>query len=418
VSAGGLEGVLEDVWRREAAQVLAALLRRHGDLADCEDAAAEAAEAAVRQWPREGLPDDPRAWLVRVASRRLVDRVRSETARARREAADAARSLPSPADIAADGPGPAADRDDSLHLLLLCCHPALTRPSQVALTLRSVGGLGVEQLAAAYLVPPRTMTQRLSRARATLREAGATFTWPSPEELPARLAAVLDACYLMFNEGYTRTAGAALTDVALADEAIRLTRLVHASVPDHAEAAGALALMLLTQARAPARVTADGDLVPLGEQDRSRWDAGLVAEGLALLDRTLARGVPGPFQVQAAIAALHAEAASAGTTDWAQISLLYATLADLVPGPAVTLNRAVAVGMARGPAAGLEVLAPLLAEPRLARHHRLHAVHAQLLELAGERDAAEASYVLAVRHARSLPEQRYLGRRLERLRGV
>ncbi|MDP3967252.1 MAG: sigma-70 family RNA polymerase sigma factor [Nocardioides sp.] len=400
---------MEDVWRREAPHVLAALLRRHGDLADCEDAAAEAAVAAVQQWPSAGLPDDPRAWLITVASRRLIDRVRSDSARRRREAAETA---------GADEPGTAvttSESDDSLQMLLLCCHPALSRPSQVALALRSVGGLTVEQISAAYLVPARTMTQRLTRARATLREAGATFTWPSAEELPARVAAVLDACYLMFNEGYTRTAGPDLLDPGLAGEAVRLTRLVHEAVPDHAEATGALALMLLTQARAPARVDAAGDLVPLAEQDRTLWDTAAAAEGLALTHDALRLGHVGPFQVQAAIASLHVEAATAEQTDWTQISLLYATLSDLAPGPAVTLNRAVAVGMARGPEAGLGTLAPLLTNGALARHHRLHAVHAHLLELAGDTTAAATAYDLAIRYARSVPEQRYLGRRLAAL---
>lgn len=409
---------LEDVWRREAPHVLAALLRRHGDLADCEDAAAEAAVAAVQQWPSTGLPADPRAWLIRVASRRLIDRIRSDSARLRREMADTGEPCnAAPVDEEAERAA-RHDRDDSLQMLLLCCHPSLTRPSQVALALRSVGGLSVEQIAAAYLVPARTMTQRLTRARTRLRDAGATFTWPSPAELPDRVAAVLDACYLTFNEGYTRTAGVDLLDVSLASEGIRLTRLVHRSIPDHAEAAGALALMLLTQARAPARADSKGDLIPLSEQDRTLWNTALAAEGLSLIRQVLNGGHVGPFQVQAAIAALHVEAATPDQTDWAQISLLYATLADLVPGPAVTLNRAVAVGMARGPEAGLATLAPLLAESALARHHRLHAVHAHLLELAGDQAAAEEAYALAIRYARSVPEQRYLARRLASLQGT
>lgn len=392
--------VVEDVWRHEAPHVLAALLRRHGDLADCEDAVAEAVEAALAQWPSAGAPRDPRAWLVRVASRRLIDRVRADTARARREERLAEVQTPA-----------VSEADDSLRLLLLCCHPSLSRASQVALTLRSVAGLSVEQIAAAYLVPARTMTQRLTRARATLARSGARFTMPDHAELPARIATVLDTCYLMFNEGYTRTSGGELHDVELAGEAIRLTRLVCHAIPEHAEAVGALALMLLTQARAGARTDEHGDLVPLAEQDRGRWDRELIGEGVALLEVTLPRGHLGPLQLQAAIAAVHTEAATGAETDWPQIALLYARLHDLAPGPMVTLNRSVAVAMARGPAAGLAMIEPLLADPALADHHRVHAVRAHLLELAGDPAAADA-YRQAASLTRSRPEQRYLNRRL------
>ena len=393
------DGVLEDVWRRESPHVLGALLRRHGDLGDCEDAAQEALEAAARQW-RE-LPENPRGWLITVASRRLIDRARADTARADRELAAAAEEPP---------PAP-PDRDDGLELLLLCCHPALSRPSQVALTLRAVSGLSTAEIAAAFLVPEATMGQRLSRARATLREAGARFGLPAPGELPARVAAVLDVLHLVFNEGYTRSAGDALLDGELTREAIRLTRELLRALPDHDEVAGALALMLLTQAREPARADERGDLIPLAEQDRSRWRREEIAEGVAILERVLPRGPVGRFQLQAAIAAVHAGAPDAAATDWAQIRALYDMLERVAPGPAVTLNRAVAVGMESGPAAGLTIVDGLLQDPRMARHHRTHAVRAHLLELAGDRTAAAEAYARAAALTASRPEQRYLNRR-------
>lgn len=410
-----VQQIVADVWRREAPHVLAALLRRHGDLGDCEDAAQEAGEAAVAQWPISGIPDDPRAWLIRVASRRLIDRVRASSARARREALEAERQ---PGDV---GVAPGADEtpdvevDDTLRLLILCCHPALSRPSQVALSLRAVAGLTVEQIAGAYLVPARTMTQRLSRARAALRAAGARFVLPSDEELPARVAAVLDVCHLVFTEGYTRTSGETLVDVDLAEEAIRLTRQLHVALADHDEVTGALALMLLTHARTPARTDASGDLVPLSEQDRSRWRRDLTAEGVALLEQTLPRGHVGRYQLQAAIAAVHADAPTYEATDWMQISILYNMLSQVVPAPTVTLNHAVAVAMAYDPGAGLAMLDPLLTDATMQRHHRLHAVRAHLLELNGDVQAAAEHYRRAAQLTRSLPEQRYLNRRLHRL---
>ncbi|MDG4786527.1 sigma-70 family RNA polymerase sigma factor [Micromonospora sp. WMMD1102] len=406
---------LAEVWRREAPHVLGALLRRYGDLADCEDAVQDAAEAAAARWTVDTVPDDPRAWLIRVASRRLIDRFRADSARSRREVLDAARR---PEDV---GVAPAPDEvpepavDDTLRLLFLCCHPALSRPSQVALSLRAVAGLGVEQIAAAYLVPARTMTQRLTRARTALRQAGARFGMPAESELPARVAAVLDVCHLVFTEGYTRTSGESLLDVPLAEEAIRLTRQVHAALPEHAEAAGALALMLLTHARSPARTDAAGDLVPLAEQDRSRWRRDLVEEGVALLEAHLPRGHVGRYQLQAAIAAVHAEADRYEATDWLQISVLYDMLRRIAPGPTVTLNHAVAAAMAHSPAVGLALLDPLRADPAMRRHHRLYAVRAHLLELDGDRAGATEEYRRAARLTASLPEQRYLNRRLARL---
>lgn len=403
--------VVEDVWRRESPHVLAALLRRYGDLGDCEDAAQEAAEAAARQWDSDGMPDNPRGWLIRVASRRLIDRFRADSARAGREEAVAA-AQPGDAHLAppADD-GHHDDGDDTLRLLLLCCHPSLSRSSQVALTLHAVAGLGTAQIAAAYLVPERTMTQRLTRARSTLRAAGAEFGLPTEAELPARIAAVLDVCHLLFTEGHTRSTGDALVDSNLAEEAIRLTRQLHAAIPDHDEVAGALALMLLTHARAAAR-TDGGNLVPLAEQDRSRWDHRQIAEGVRILERVLPRGHVGRFQLQAAVAAVHAEAVTWESTDWQQISLLYGMLAHVAPSPVVTLNRAVAVGMALGPEDGLALIQPLLDDPAMRRHHRTHAVRAHLLEMAGDLAGAADSYRQAARLTTSLPEQRYLNARI------
>jgi RNA polymerase sigma factor (sigma-70 family) len=394
----------EQVWRRESPYVLAALLRRHPDLADCEDAAQEAAAAASTQWAIDGRPHNPRGWLIRVASRRLIDQVRSEQARAAREQAEA---VPEFIDV--------VGHDDTLELLLLCCHPRLSRPTQVALTLRSVGGLTTAQIAAAYLIPERTMAQRLSRARATLRAAGARFELPPEPELPERVAAALDVCHLMFNEGYTRSAGVGLLDVALADEAIRITRQLRQLLPDHDEVAGALALMLLTHARADARTDAAGDLIPLANQDRARWDRTSIDEGVALLHETLPRGHVGRYQLQAAIAAVHADAPTWPETDWLQINLLYAMLDNLAPSPAVTLNRAVAVAMTFGPQRGLDLLSPLLDHPVMSRHHRTHAVRAHLLELLGDRSAAAESYLRAARLTTSQPEQRYLNAQRTRL---
>lgn len=399
---------LDDVWRREAPHVLGALLRRYGDLGDCEEALQDAAEVAAARWPVDGVPDAPRGWLITVASRRLIDRARTDSARVRRETLDAAHRPHATEETGTH------DRDDTLRLFFLCCHPALTRPSQVALCLRAVAGLGVEQIAAAYLVPVRTMTQRLSRARTALRQAGARFVLPSPRDLPERVAAVLDVCHLVFTEGYARTSGEALLDVQLAEEAIRLVRQLHAALPDHAEVAGALSLMLLTHARSPARVDPAGDLVPLAEQDRSLWRRDLITEGVELLERNLPRGHVGRFQLQAAIAAVHAEAASYQETDWLQISLLYDMLSRVAPGPVVTLNHAVAVAMAHDPAAGLALLEPLLADPAMRRHHRLFAVRAHLLDLDGDAEGAREQYRIAARLTASLPEQRYLNRKLAR----
>ncbi len=380
----------EDLLRRSAPRVLAALVRRYGHFDTAEDAVQEALLAAATQWPVEGRPDDPLAWLITVASRRLIDQLRSDEASRRRAAA-----VPSPAE------------DDTLTLLLLCCHPSLTPPSQIALTLRAVGGLTTAEIAAAFLVPETTMGQRISRAKQRIR--GVDFEVPNED----RLRAVLHVLYLMFNEGYTASSGPDLSRVDLTREAIRLTRTLCAQLSADGEATGLLALMLLTDARRSARTSADGSLVPLSEQDRGAWDRPSIAEGLALVRDTLARNRVGPYQLQAAIAAVHAEATRAEDTDWPQIVGLYQLLDDLAPNPMVTLNRAVAVGMAQGPAAGLAVLSEV--DSSLSHHHRLHAVRAHLLEQAGDPAAARDSYLSAARLTTSIPEQRYLRNRAARL---
>jgi RNA polymerase sigma factor (sigma-70 family) len=405
---------LEQVWRRCAPDVLAALLRRSGDFAAVEDAVQEALLAAARQWPSGGTPDDPKAWLIRVAARRLLDQRRADQARADRELR-VIRQTPPEALLApaADSPD-GGERDDSLTLLLLCCHPALTRPSQVALTLRAVAGLSTAQIARAFLVPEATMAQRIARAKARLGQAGARFTPPSAEELPGRVASVAHALYLIFTEGHTASTGRGLTDLSLADEAIHLTRQLHRHLPAVGEVTGLLALMLLTDARRAARTRPDGSLVPLADQDRSLWDRARIAEGVRLLEAALPAGPVGPYQLQAAIAAVHAEAPSAADTDWAQIETLYRMLDALAPGPAVTLNHAVAVAMVDGPAAGLARLEPLLQNHQLRHHHRLHAVHAHLLEMAGKDAEARSAYATAARLATSIPEQRYLNAKASR----
>ena len=406
---------VEDLLRELAPQVIGTLVRRYGQFDLCEDAVQEALLAAAVQWPQAGVPERPRAWLVTVASRRLTDQVRTESARRRREEAVAARS---PADeLVAPGPDaePAPAHDDTLTLLFLCCHPALSPASQVALTLRAVGGLTTTQVAAAFLVPEATMAQRISRAKQTIKAAGARFAPPPPQERADRLRVVLRVLYLIFNEGYAASSGPDLQRAELTTEAIRLARELHRLLPDDGEVAGLLALMLLTDARRPARTLPDGSLVPLAFQDRSRWDAAAIAEGVALVTATLARAPVGPYQLQAAIAAVHDEAARAADTDWPQILVLYELLERLDPSPVVTLNHAVALAMVRGPWAGLDLLATLDGDARLAGHHRLDAVRAHLLELAGDPAAAREHYRAAARRTTSLPEQRYLEGRAARL---
>ena len=407
---GDVEGLLREL----APQVLTALVRRNGQFHLCEDATQEALLAAAQQWPSGGLPDNPRGWLITVASRRLTDQVRSEQSRRAREEQAAVATPPSellgpPADAEH------ADRDDSLALLFGCCHPDLSSPSQIALTLRAVGGLSTAQIAAAFGVPEATMAQRISRAKQTIAGAGFDFSLPSGAERTERLRAVLHVLYLVFNEGYTASEGDTLTMPALSQEAIRLTRWLHRLLPDDGEVAGLLALMLLTDARRPARTRPDGSLVPLAEQDRSRWDQAKIAEGVALVTRALPSGEVGPYQLQAAIAAVHDEATTMADTDWPQSLGLYDLLELTAPNPFTALNRAVAVAMVRGPAAGLEIIAALEADKRMARHHRLIAARAYLRELAGDTAAAAADYLDAARRATSLPERRYLALQASRL---
>ena len=406
---------IEDLLRDLTPQVLATLVRRHGAFDACEDAVQEALLAAALRWREAGIPGNPRGWLVTVASRKLVDLVRSEAARRRREDALALATPPSALLAHAADAVPESERDGSLALLFLCCHPALSTPSRIALTLRAVGGLTTAQIAAAFLVPEATMAQRITRAKQAIKAAGVGLSPPEGPEFAERLAAVRHVLYLIFNEGYTATGGAELTAPELSTEAIRLTRLLHRLVPEDAETAGLLALMLLTEARRPARTGPHGELVPLAEQDRGRWDRGLIAEGVDLISRTLARGRIGPYQLQAAIAAVHDEAEHIDATDWPQLLALYDLLERYGPNPMVTLNRAVAVAMVHGPAAGLDLLATLEADRRLARLHRLLATRAHLLEMLGRREAAAHAFREAARHTTSAPERRYLTERARRL---
>ena len=405
------DGDLGYLLRDLAPQVLGVLVRRYGQFDACEDATQEALLQAATQWPADGRPTSMRGWLITVASRRLIDEMRSEQARRRREL-----------DLAAGAVQPAADdevtdTDDSLVLLFLCCHPALPGPSQIALTLRAVGGLTTAQIAAAFLVPEATMAQRISRAKQAIKDSGAGFVMPAPAEREARLGAVLHVLYLIFNEGYAASAGPDLIAPQLSAEAIRLTRWLQRLLPADGEVAGLLALMLLTDARRATRAAPDGRLVPLDEQDRAAWDRDLIAEGIALISETLPKGQVGPYQVQAAIAAVHDEALTMDATDWPQVLGLYDLLDRIAPSPLVTLNRAVAVAMVAGPAAGLEVLGPLDADRRLATNHRLLATRAHLLEMSGDVAGALAGYREAARRTTSLPERRYLTGRAMRLAG-
>jgi RNA polymerase sigma factor (sigma-70 family) len=393
---------IEDLLRECAPPVLAALVRRYGQFDACEDALQEALLAAYRQWPDHGVPDHPRAWLRAVADRALVDAWRADSARRRREAL-----------VALDPTAQTQTGDDTLTLLFLCCHPALSPPSQLALTLRAVGGLTTAQIAAGFLVPEATIAKRISRAKERIRAAGARFE--QPPQLDERLAVVRHVLYLMFNEGYSSSAGPTLQRVDLTNEAIRLARLLHRLLPGDTETAGLLALMLLTDARRAARTDTNGSIVPLAEQDRTRWDALRIAEGRALLTRTLGTGPVGQCQVQAAIAALHDEAPTAEQTDWPQILALYHVLTQVAPGPMVTLSRAVALAMVHGPATGLAQIGTLEPADRAALGHRLDAVRAHLLEQAGDIDEARAAYLRAARSTASEPEQRYLGLKAARL---
>jgi len=403
-------GVVEGVLRAVAPRALGALVRRRGDFEDAEDAMQEALLAAAREWPLPGTPDDPTAWLVRVADRRLIDGWRASSARRRREEA-----------LAYDpDPGPAPARDDSLELLFLCCHPSLTLPSQIALTLRAVGGLTTDQIAHSLLVPSATIGQRISRAKTALRSA--TFELPEAAALPERLAAVSAVVYLIFTEGHTASSGASLDRVDLADEAVhlgrlllRLARTTPALQATQGEVAGLLALMLLTHSRRAARTRPDGGLVPLDEQDRDLWDRALIDEGVALVTGALTSSPLGPYQLQAAIAAVHAEAATADATDWSEILGLYDLLVAMAPSPMTRLNRVVALAMVDGPAAGLLALDTAATEKALVDHHRTHAVRAHFLEGVGDPVGARAEYELAARLTHSIPERRHLLERAARL---
>jgi RNA polymerase sigma factor (sigma-70 family) len=396
---------VEELLRTLTPQVLATVVRRYGDFARCEDAVQEALIEAVASWSRAGVPEEPLGWLITVASRRFVDQVRADSSRERREQAvlDA-----TPRDALVAAPADAEPSgDDTLELLFLCCHSALAPPSQMALTLRAVCGLTTAEIASAFLVPDSTMGQRISRAKHRLRQAGASFQLPPGSEQGPRLAAVQHVLYLMFNEGYIATTGPDLQRPELTRQALRLVRRLHERLPDSGETAGLLALMLLTDSRRSARTGPDGDLIPLTEQDRSVWDAAAIAEGTALISTALVTSSLGPYQLQAAIAAVHAESPSAQDTDWPQVLALYTLLERLAPNPVTTLNRAVALGMVSGPDAGLAVVSKLETGV-LAGSHRLLAVRAHLLERAGQTSAAAAAYQEAARLAGSLPEQRFL----------
>jgi RNA polymerase sigma factor (sigma-70 family) len=396
---------VEDLLRKLAPQVLGVLTRRYGDFDAAEDAVQEALLAAAVHWSKEGIPQQPRGWLIQTAIRRLIDQHRNERSRMAREDR-ALLAQPPPPDV----PG----RDDTLVVLFLCCHPSLTPASAIALTLRAVGGLSTPEIARAFLVPEATMAQRISRAKQRIKSSGVPFRLPTPEERTERLRTVLHVLYLIFNEGYTTTAGQDVHRADLSDEAIRLARMVHRTMPDDPEVAGLLALMLLLDARRPARTGPGGDLIPLPEQDRSRWDRALIAEGTALLGDAIGRGAVGEYQLQASIAALHDRAARAEDTDWPQILALYGLLDEMTGNPVVTLNRAVAAAMVHGPAAGLTLLTEV--EDRLSGQHRLDAVRAHLLEMAGDTDAAAEHYAAAAARATNLPERHHLSRQVARLR--
>jgi RNA polymerase sigma factor (sigma-70 family) len=405
----------EYLLRELAPQVLGATLRRYRDFAAAEDAVQEALVAAATQWPREGVPDNPRAWLTQVASRRMTDQIRSDVARRQRETAAAMEAgyvIPAP-DTGSD-----SGEDDTLILMYMCCHPALTTSSAIALTLRAVGGLTTAEIAHAFLVPEGTMAQRISRAKQTIRESGVPFRMPVREEQHQRLRAVLHVLYLIFNEGYTASEGEQLQRADLAAEAIRLARVVYTKLPEDAEIAGLLALMLLTDARRAGRSGPQNEVIPLDKQDRSLWDRTQIAEGVALISAALTRGAVGPYQLQAAIAAVHDEAATASDTDWPQILALYSVLKRMADNPMVTLNHAVAVAMVHGPEEGLRLIAELDATGRLRDHHRLHAVRGHLLEMAEEFIGAIENYQAAAARTASLPERNYLLAQAARLRGL
>jgi RNA polymerase sigma factor (sigma-70 family) len=389
-------------------------VRRYGHFDIAEDATQEALIAAAMQWPGDGIPVNPRAWLITVGSRRLTDLLRTEQARQRREDAVTRWILPEQR-VAPAADRPLSESDDTLILLFMCCHPSLSPASQIALTLRAVGGLSTAEVARAFLVPEETMTRRISRAKQSIKDSGIPFRMPPGPERAERLGAVLHVLYLIFNEGYASTSGPSLHRGEMAAEAIRLTRMVHRLLPADSEVTGLLALMLLTDARRPARTGPDGELVPMAEQDRSIWNADYIVEGVALITAALPRGAVGPYQLQAAIAALHDEAPNAEATDWPQIVALFELLLQISDNPVVALNHAVAVAMARGVRSGLDLLDSLEGDERLKQDHRLYAVRAHLLEMSGDRVAARAAYLAAAGRTSNLPQQRYLHSRAARL---
>jgi RNA polymerase sigma factor (sigma-70 family) len=399
----------ENLLRELAPQVLGAVIRRFRDFAAAEDAVQEALLAASTQWPRDGMPEHPRAWLIHVATRRMTDYVRSEAARRRRESESAPEPVTSPSEVRDEG-------DDTLLLLFMCCHPALSAASAIALTLRAVGGLTTAEIAKAFLVPESTMAQRISRAKASIQESGAQFAEPTAKERAQRLRTVLHVLYLIFNEGYTSSGGEQLVRVDLSSEAIRLAREVHRLLPEDGEAAGLLALMLLTDARRAARTGPGGELIPLTKQDRRLWDRGEIEEGVALVSAALSRGSIGEYQLQAAIAAVHDEVDSAEETDWPQILALYELLRRMSDNPMVLLNYAIAAAMVHGPRRGLELLDRVEADGRLAGHHRVDAARAHLLEMAGQYEAAEERYRAAAQRTGNLPEREYLLTQAARVR--
>ena len=401
--------------RELAPQVLGAVARRHGDFDAAEDAVQEALVAAAMQWPAQGIPANPRGWLYHVALRRITDHLRSEMARRRREDAVASQVWAEWAFVPPPEVEVGVDGDDTLMLLFMCCHPALTPASAIALTLRAVGGLTTAEIASAFLVPEATMAQRISRAKASIKGSSIPLEMPAGAERAERLASVLHVLYLVFNEGYASSSGPQLQRTDLSSEAIRLARTLHGLLPDDAEVAGLLALMLLTDARRAARTGPHGELVPLDEQDRALWDSELIAEGVALVSDALSRGAVGAYQLQAAIAAVHDEAARAEDTDWPQILALYRMLERMSDNPMVSLNRAIAAAMVHGPRAGLEQLEALDGDPRLRGHYRLDAVRGHLHERLGDFQRAIAHYRAAAERTASLPERDYLTLKAARL---
>ena len=395
---------VEDLLRELAPQVLGVLTRRFGDFDAAEDAVQEALLAAADHWPREGVPAEPRGWLIQTGERRLIYQLRSEQSRRKRETLTALQE-PAAAEV--------SDQDDTLIVLFMCCHPALTPASAIALTLRAVGGLTTAEIANAFLVPETTMSQRIARAKQRIKASGVPFQMPTPSEQTDRLRTVLHVLYLIFNEGYAASSGLELHRTELSDEAIRLTRIVQRLLPEDGEVTGLLALMLLTDARRRARTDAAGELIPLPEQDRALWDQALIAEGVSLINRAMSRGSVGEYQLQAAIAALHDQARQADDTDWPQIYALYGLLEQMTGNPVVRLNRAVAAAMADGPSAGLALLDEV--DERLEGHYRVDAVRAHLLEMAGDPDAALVHYRAAASRTTSVPEQHYLAKQVSRI---